>query len=168
MSIAQMAVLGARRNLELSHPAAADASGNEDTGAVQTAMAQVAAFIPSEALAVYVAGAGILAPESAQSKWLWFAICLALIPVLVFIAALLEQKRRQVPGMAPDKLNVKIVTLLSLFGIVAFVAWTAAMPGTPFLALSPKANAIGGLGVLVTAVLLPKFAALLGIVPQSP
>ena len=57
--------------------------------------------------------------------------------------------------------------MLLLFAPVAFVAWTAALPGTPFLSLTPRPTAIGGWAVIILALVMYKVADLKDVVPKG-
>jgi hypothetical protein len=60
--------------------------------------------------------------------------------------------------------STRISLMLILFALVAFVAWAAALPGTPFLSLTPRATAIGGWAVVILALVMYKVADLLDVV----
>ena len=143
---------------------APDASppARRDQGPVGGALEKVTAFVPSEVIGFYVAGLGILTPATSEGKWWMFAICLVLIPVLMALTYL-AQTRRAEAGTPPFRLWLILVA----FAIVAFVAWTAALPATPFLDFTPRATVIAGVAVLILAVLMYRVADLLDIVPRS-
>ncbi len=119
---------------------------------------KVAAYIPSEVLGLYIAGLGIFGPDTNMFKWLVFGVAAALIPLLVVLSG----KGTDNGGRA-RRLSAKSLVLLSLIGIVDFCAWTASLPGTPFLALTSYANKLGGFAILVLAVVLPPASKTLGL-----
>jgi hypothetical protein len=137
-------------------------SEEESKKSLDSVMAKVSAFVPSEINGIYVAGVGILSPKEDAEKWLIFATCLALIPLLIWLSYLDHKKHSEA------KLSGRITLILLLFAVIAFVAWAAALPGTPFQAFSERATAIGGWAVAILAVVLYKAADALGIVPKAP
>jgi hypothetical protein len=165
MSIARMVALGTERQRQLDElPVTRSADQTTPASSakrsVDSAMERIAAFIPSEVIGIYVAGFGIFSPESSGSKWLMFGICALLVPLFIALNYL-QQKMHS--GDAPSP---RIALILLFFGLVAFVAWAAALPGTPFLSLSPIATAVGGWAVLILAGIMYKVADILGIVPK--
>jgi hypothetical protein len=62
---------------------------------------------------------------------------------------------------------MKITSVLLIFAMVAFIAWAAALPGTPFLAFTARATAIGGWAVVILAIIMYKVADLLDVVPKD-
>lgn len=161
MSIATIIGLGIQRQREKTKPQGRATSG--DVQAVgrtaDSAMERVSAFIPSEIIGLYVAGLGIFSPETDTGKWQIFWICFALIPVIMVLNYLIQRKQSQGGlGLWPS-------LVLFGFAIVAFVAWTAALPSTPFLSIFPDATTIGGWAVIILAVIMYKVAELMGIVP---
>jgi hypothetical protein len=122
-------------------------------------MEKISAFIPSEVLGIYVAGLGILSPESDTGKWWIFGICLTLVPVFMVLDYLERRKRSSL------KLGARIGVTLLIFATLAFVAWAAALPGTPFLSLSPRGTTIGGWAVVILAAFMYRMAAVLDVVP---
>jgi hypothetical protein len=111
-------------------------------------------------IGIYVAGFGILSPNSDGGKWWIFGVCFVLVPVFIALSYL-ERERR-----SNTKLSSRSVSILLIFGLLAFVAWAAALPGTPFLTISPRATAIGGWSVIILAAVMYKVADLLGVVPK--
>ena len=162
MSIATMVRLGAARQTASSQPSGSVVSGGsgQPTPTVQSAMEKVATFIPSEVIGLYVAGFGILSPEAESSKWWIFGICFALIPIIMLLNYAIQKKR----SVQTPKLWISLV--LFVFAAVAFVAWAAALPDTPFLTFSPQATEYGGYTVMILAVVMYKAAEVLGVVPR--
>ncbi len=138
MSIATMVGLGVERQREKTIGTGRAASGGASVTkkTVATEMERIAAFIPSEVIGIYVAGFGILSPESKSGKWSIFGISLALIPVFVLLNYLEQRKHANPEQRASLKSLSKTSLIVTVFGMVAFVAWAAALPGTPFLSLS--------------------------------
>jgi quinol-cytochrome oxidoreductase complex cytochrome b subunit len=162
MSIARMMSLGGTRELEITRPgavAAADEAGKKTT--VDTAMEKITAFIPSDVIGIYVAGLGVFSPQTDANKWYVFGVSVLLIPVLMLLNYF-DQKKRNKPTPGP-----RIVAVLVVLALVAFVAWAGAMPGTPFLVFTPYATEIGGWAVVILALIMYKLADLLDIVPKT-
>ena len=74
---------------------------------------------------------------------------MALIPVLVIINHLLQQKKQKAQDTPTNRW---IAVWLVVFALVAFTAWAWALPETPFKALTTYATQIGAVAVLVLAV----------------
>jgi hypothetical protein len=134
----------------------------------QTALEKI--IIPSEVIGIYVAGLGILSGSEASGPekeagigWALFVFCLLVIPVIVAVNV---QLRKRASGTEAG-LGWSKVALLCAFAALAFAAWTAALPDTPFLDLHPYANRIGAFAVVVLGVLMPGVAQLLGLIPES-
>jgi amino acid transporter len=162
VSISTIVALGVERQLQrkLSRRGGGDdiESGKR---AVQSAMERVAAFIPSEVIGIYVAGFGILSPQTDAEKWVVFGISLALIPVLMGLNYVQQKKH------TGADVDVRIMSILLIFAITAFIAWAAAMPGTPFLSVTPRATAVGGWAVVILAIVMHRVAELLDVIPRS-
>lgn len=121
------------------------------------ALSIIVAFIPTEAIGIYVALLGLIQPESYLGKWMIFGIGVASIFVII---ALNQIAKSRAAGAAFDRL---LFIILSIFALLAFTAWSAALPGTPFLELSTSATKIGAGGAIILAALLPKAASIVGI-----
>jgi amino acid transporter len=121
-------------------------------------MEKISAFIPSEVIGICVAGCGILSPQQDSEKWWIFAISMALIPIFMLLNFIGQRKKGNLT------VSTRISLVLILFALVAFVAWAAALPGTPFLSLTPRATAIGGWAVVILALVMYKVADLLDVV----
>jgi hypothetical protein len=153
--------LASQRTLEQTTPTGMEASGTDkQTTTVENALEKITAFIPSEAIALYISGLGIFAPQSAHARWNIFWICLAFIPVFMFLSYLQNRKHgRPIPSTA-------IVLLLLFFAAVAFGVWAAAMPQTPFISLWKNAPQIAGFIVIPLAYVMSIIADLCDAVPK--
>ena len=160
MSIAAMTRLAAEREGQktIGTEAAADA-GKE----VRTATEKIAAFIPSEAIGFYVAGFGIFSPGTQSGKWVLFFVSLGFLALVMSLNYLLEKKRAKSKS-TPAPTMTQVLTLLA-FAVVAFAAWAAAMPDTPFLTFGANATAVGGWAVIGLAVIMYKVAELVDVAP---
>ncbi|MEO5874388.1 MAG: hypothetical protein ABIS86_06065 [Streptosporangiaceae bacterium] len=129
-----------------------------------SALTRVAAFIPSEAVAVYLALWSFIGPDTSTTRWVVFAIGLALVPTFYLLAYL--QRRRMVgvnQGEVPPQRSLRVVLLLLVFAMLAFTAWAMAMPDNPFLDLTDQALKFGGGAVIVLGILMPRAADVLGL-----
>lgn len=162
MSIARMVALGIERQQQAKTGTRA-APGETDTTkkTIESAMEKISVFIPAEVIGIYVAGFGILSPETDTGKWWIFGVSLALIPLFMGLNYLGQRKH------SDAKLSLWISFVLLMFAMVAFVAWAAALPGTPFLSFTPRATAIGGWAVVILAILMYRAADLLDVVPKN-
>lgn len=129
-----------------------------------TALNKVANFIPSEVITVYVALWGLVTPESSAAKWTVFGVGLALVPIVFVLTYMIGRRKVAVEsdGQAPGR-SLKVSLPLLVFGVVAFVAWVAAMPGNPFTQFGGQALKFGGGAVIVLGMLLPMAAEALGL-----
>ncbi len=165
MSISAMVDLGMRRQHEISGPRRAAAPSPPSGGTqseVEAALSKLTAFVPSEVVGLYISGLGILTPTTFAAKWWIFGVCLLLVPVFLGLNYLIQRKQA---GKEP--LTTSTWLILLAFALVAFVAWSAAIPDTPFLYFSERATVIAGFVVLVLAAVMYKVADLFGIVPKS-
>jgi hypothetical protein len=160
VSIASMVAAGVKRQEELTTVTSTAAAGKNSEK--DSAMEKLTKFIPSEVIAIYVAAVGILSPLGNTGKWVIYFICILLIPILIVINYY-QQKRKQ---KAQANTNRRIASLLVLFALVAFTAWTCALPETPFLLFTPLAVKIGAVAVLVLAAVMTPLADALGILPK--
>jgi hypothetical protein len=87
--------LGVKRQREKTEPRGRAASGDGPTRSGSSAMHKITAFIPSEIIGIYVAGFGILSPETYRAKWWIFGICILLIPIIITLEYLLRKKQLQ-------------------------------------------------------------------------
>jgi hypothetical protein len=139
---------------------------------VETALEKITQWIPSEAVAAYVALLGIFAPDDSTVRWVLFAIGIALVIAFVFLNAALVNKQgakqwaaEKRKGPAP-KLATRRVFMLIGIGLVAFVVWAFALPESPFLSVTDEATRIGGALVVVVSLIMPKVADLLDLKVQ--
>jgi hypothetical protein len=129
---------------------------------VTSALDQIVAYVPSEVIGIYIAGVGIIGPASDRARWGLLVFSLLMIPAFIWLSDSIE--RRADPKT--PKAASKLVWVCVLAG-AAFVAWSAALPDTPFLKLSAKATQIGSFLAVVLSFLMPKVAAALGIAPNQ-
>jgi hypothetical protein len=124
----------------------------------------VAAYIPSEALAAYLALLGLLVPATGTPtgqveavKWIAFTAGLVLAVALVFFG----YKRGQDTAAVARRKRAYLI----VFAIVAFLAYSVATPGGPwggsFLGIA--VTVWGAAIAIVLAAILPVLAATLGL-----
>jgi hypothetical protein len=164
MSIATMTRLAATPTASLASRAASPTA--EDVQ--ETALEKITAFIPTEVIGIYVAGLAIFSrrPEIAatqRASWWLFSFCLLLVPL--FVAVNVQLVDRVAP--AGVKLGSRKATWMVIFGGVAFAAWAAALPESPFITLHEQATRMGAFAVIVLGALMPGLAQLVGLVPRS-
>lgn len=158
MSIAAMTRLAVPRSSPTASAAGASGASNADAEqSLASAIGKITAFIPTEAVGGYTAAVGIFTPAPEQAQWLILIITLLLTPVYVCVTYIGRCRRH---GAA---VSLKKALVLSSFAMVSLVAWAAALPATPFLAISPYATRIGGAAVIFIAPLLSQLAELWGI-----
>jgi hypothetical protein len=158
-------------NLALSagKPAAAAGGleGVADSGAeldqrVASALDQMVTYVPSEVIGIYIAGVGIIATDSSIVKWSLLALSLVLIPLFVWLSDRIARQANPALPVAKAKL-----VWVGLFAVCAFLAWSAALPQTPFREFwGENATRYGSFAAVVFAALMPKVAAALGLVPR--
>jgi amino acid transporter len=124
---------------------------------VQAALEAIAAYIPSEALAVYLPALGIFSPREAVGAWLVFG--LGILVVLLFTWLGLTKRRR--------KANAAKGRVVYSLGLIGFVLYAGALPGSPFEYLHDLAPKILAFLALVAAFVMPEIASRNGIQPRS-
>jgi len=125
----------------------------------QAALERITAYIPSEVIGIYVAVIGILATPSAHGKWLIFGGCVLLIPFFMWLGYKAAQ-RKNLP--VPSR---RAFVLLLVLAVVAFVAWGAALPDTPFQVFTADATRFGGAAVIILGYLIPSIADAFDLTP---
>lgn len=162
-----MAILTMTQNALEAERAAGAAGGAraegvaEATGAgqgVTSALDQMVAYVPSEVIGIYIAGVGIIGPASGRARWGLLLLSLALIPLFIWLSNRIE---RQSDPKAPSAFSK--LAWVCVLATSAFLAWSAALPDTPFLDFSANATRIGSFAAVVLAALMPKIAAAVGI-----
>ncbi len=141
---------------------------------VESSLEGLTTWIPTEVVGIYISLVGLFMPESSVERWAFFLIGVALVPVFVGVNGAIVNKRgaaawkaEQRPG-DPPKISPRQMGLCVMVALVAYVAWSMALPNTPFAAWFDDATRLGGGLVLVLALLLPKVAELLDIsLPQT-
>lgn len=141
---------------------------------VESALEEVTQWIPSEAVGLYVAFLGLFSPDSTDGRWILFGVGVVLVVFFVIVNSALvntrgaREWRRQGKQGDPPKLSPRRVLLVMAFSMVAFVAWAAALPASPFLDWWSDATIVGGAAVLLLAAGLPKLAELADLkAPQA-
>jgi len=123
----------------------------------QASLDAIAAYIPSEALAVYIAAIGAFQPASTDARWLWFGIGIVLVLAFGALSALDRQTR---PGM-------QMFAIVMVLAVVSFATYAGALPGSPFLAFHPQATVASGIVALALSFALPRVARIVGVAPTA-
>lgn len=160
MSIMSSVTFAAQRQAERQAPGGGAASGAPAANqSVTAALEKITAFIPSEVIGIYVAVIGILAPASMRGKWVIFGLCVILVPFFMWLGyKAAKRKNLPVPG-------ARAFVLLLILAIVAFVAWGAALPSTPFEVFHADATRFGGALVIILGYAIPKIADAFDLTP---
>ncbi|HYN50807.1 MAG TPA: hypothetical protein VES62_07760 [Thermoleophilaceae bacterium] len=154
---------GARAG-QLAAEAAESQSTPVKSGSVQQALEAIAAYIPAEALALFLSAYSVMQPEPLELRLILVAG--GIVAVVVAIWAGFEFNVR-------SKARLRRFLLLIVFGVFAFGAWVFAMPGGPFsgkvslFGQEFQVALLGGVLVLLFAFLLPILARALKLRPQA-
>jgi hypothetical protein len=146
-------------------PASATNSG------VNKSLSTVAAFIPSEALALYVALLGVFIGTSSDreyaAKWFIFALGLAVTCLAIFDGYVSARRVHAAnPETTPAPSLGRFVKIV-VFALIAFTIYVMAMPDNPFEQLANDSdvniNAVSGVLALLAGFVLPMVASWLGV-----
>jgi hypothetical protein len=146
-------VTASRTAIRAGSPAAADDSR-------QSAISQIATYIPSDVVATYIALDGIFPHGSKVAKWVLFGIGVGLcvlLPMTNLISSDLQTR---------DGWPKQIVVIV--MAIIAFTAYALALPDTVFSGYVKDPSRLGGAAALVLALVLPSVASAFGINPTAP
>jgi hypothetical protein len=132
-------------------------SGSNVSSRAQAALEAIAGYIPSEALALYIGALGAFQPATDASKWIVLGAGVALV---ILFAGWNAADRATRP--APRKIAVVVV-----LAVVSFVTYAAALPGSPFISVWAQAPVAAGYVAVALSVLLPRFAVLAKVAPQT-
>lgn len=154
--------------------AARTGTGNQKA-ALDTTLGKIAAYIPSEILALYLFMWGVANPSSTDkaTPWALFWVSMGALVVYVVLNHALDRKDIKTLNLtrARDKqlpLPQKKRTLAVLvMAAAAFIAYAAALPQAPFLQVNSNANTIGAIAAAVLAVFLPMFGRLVGVTAEK-
>jgi hypothetical protein len=132
----------------------------------ERALRLIAAYIPSEALAVYLALLGILVPVAGTPGGQVFAVRLITFVVgLALVVSLVYLSYKPAPQETAATSNKKRF-LLSVLAVIAFAAYSIATPGgilTDLAFLGIASTIWGGAAAIVLALVLPYAADKLGL-----
>ncbi len=140
-------------------PAEGPAAATAPSDGARAALERIVDYIPSEVIAIYIAGFSILQPTTDLEKWIVFAIAALLVPV--FVGSSLVAIRRGTSGSVQLSLGKGIG--LSILSWLAYTTWTAAIPESPFVSLHPNANRYAAFVALILSYLIPKIAKRFGL-----
>jgi hypothetical protein len=125
------------------------------TSQAQAALEMIAGYIPSEALALYIGALAAFQPSTDTSKWIVLGIGIVFVIAFTAFSALDRETR-------PSTDKVVIVTALA---IVSFVTYAAALPASPFLAISAQATVAAGFVAVILSLFLPRVARIAKVAP---
>lgn len=166
MSIATSTVRAYAVAADGQSPAFRQASASTD---VDSALERITSWIPTEVVGIYVSLVGLVVPSSDRSRWALFVLGALLVPVFVLLNGKIVNDRGAAAwskaGTAGDPPKITGKQLLACTGLalVAFIAWSMALPSTPFLELFDNATRVGAGAVIVLALILPKVAEAFGV-----
>lgn len=152
MSIQAMTALAAKT----AHPRRAKTPTPENAAsgsAVSSAIAAIAAYIPTEVVAGYVAVTALAASLKLNPWALWW-VFIILTP---FYTAYAYLQRPAVKAAPADR---KKLAVLIGFALVGYVVWTLALPATPFVQFFGDATSAATVGGIVVVIVAPLLAAL--------
>jgi hypothetical protein len=144
------------------------------TPAVQSAIEKVTAWIPTEVVTIYTALLGILTPDTSGGRWGVFAVGAVAVPFFVILNAVILNKRAAAKWKQdgktgdPPKFSWGKAGGVAALSALSYVAWTFALPSSPWLDASDKAPQIGGAAVVVLSLVIPKVAEALNLDVQNP
>lgn len=150
----------------MSQQAARTASPGVDPPPLTSALSKLAAYIPSEVIASYLALVGIIQPESARSKWACFGVACGLLVALCYLGWALQRRSAAATDSTTSPTLRHLVAVLALAS-VSFVAYGMALPGSAFTSLWADATLYGGAAALVLSALLPSVGQLIGVDPEA-
>jgi cation transport ATPase len=112
--------------------------------AQQRIVGQLVAFIPAEPVALFVAVLAAVGPESAPwIRWTLLGVVAVLAPLWVEIHYLQRARSRRA--------RRKVPVFEMVAGVVAFVAWSTSVPGSPWTEIGSFSARWGLLVALLTA-----------------
>jgi cation transport ATPase len=112
--------------------------------AQQRIIGQLVAFIPAEPVALFVAVLAAVGVESdAWLRWTLFGVVVALAPLWVEIHYLQRARSRRA--------RKKVPVFEMIAGVIAFVAWSTSVPGSPWNDVGNFSPRWGLLVALLTA-----------------
>jgi hypothetical protein len=144
--------------------AAPPAAGADPKNPGAEALARIADYIPSEVIAIYIAGFGILQPTSGGTKWGIFSLGALLVPI--FVGGSLIAIGRD--GTGRIRLSLGKRAGLVALGLISYTAWAAAIPESAFVGLDPAANRYASFAAVVLSYLIPKAASSWGLDATKP
>ncbi|MFN8584272.1 MAG: hypothetical protein U0446_02955 [Dehalococcoidia bacterium] len=121
---------------------------------------RVVKHIPSEVVTFYLFLVGFVAAQDSPSvgqRWGVYAIAVAGVVLYTLWAA----KKRAGAGGAP--LGTRNLAIILGISLLAFTAWAASMPATPFLEVTSDANFWGTIAAAAVTLLAPAITGLLGL-----
>ena len=143
----------------------AEAASRDQTSetTVSTALRTLTTYVPTETLTLYVALVAALSPTagvtetSNTSHWIAFWIFLFFTPLAVWVtfATKLASDKKQLPLRLQYWPKWEMTA-----GTLAYVAWAAGLPDSPFAQFPWYSPSVAGFAVLITSTILGMLAGL--------
>jgi hypothetical protein len=124
-----------------------------------SALEKLVDYIPSEVLAIYIAGFGIIQPTSCSSKLGIFLIGAVLAPVFIGVS---DQQLRKENG-GGIKFSLRRFVVLVIVAWISYTVWVAAIPESVLADLRPDMNRIATFAACVLTALLARLGKYLGL-----
>ncbi len=145
-------------------PADPRQAGAGDKAPLDSTLAKIAAYIPGEVVATYVAVLGIWQPKTRAASWGCFAAGMGLLIAIAWIGWALQRKAAATPAAQPTLQHLAWVFLI---GAVAFTTYAMAVPGSAFAFEWSDATKFGAIAAFLLAAVLPSFGKLVGVDPDA-
>jgi hypothetical protein len=144
--------------------ASATGTGEASTSAPLDALAR---YIPTEAIALYLALLGTIGANTSGyvGRWVAFGVFLVATPLFVFIDWKIKSREASRPDLG---LARKLLTFNLIAATLAFAAWGFSLPASPFGALSFYDERWAGFVAPAVSVALGKAEALVLPLSQGP
>jgi hypothetical protein len=150
--------------MAMSRQAARTKAEAGDGKPLDSALAKIAAYIPSEVIATYLAVLGIWQPDSKAERWACFGVNSGLLAALCVLGWALQRQAAPTPAKRPTLQHLFWVFIIAA---VAFVTYAMAVPGSAFTSVWSDATKFGGIAALLLAAVLPSFGKLVGVDPEA-
>ncbi len=168
MSIAALSKVAVARTEDLPGDLPTDmestnraAHGSAAENPTTDALGAIVAYIPSEVILLYVAGLAAISSDSRSltGQWILFWVLLVATPLALWLTygSRLVTAGRGLPLHPKRWPKVEMA-----FATIAFAAWAAALPDSPFREIENYGQALSGFVVLAVTVILPMVAPVVG------
>ena len=128
---------------------------NADEGRGKKELARITAYVPTEAIATYVALLGLIEPGPGAPRWILLGIT-ALIAIFL-CWYFWSGATTELPG--------KVLVWQCVFALVGLAAWASALPNSPFFSFDWYSARYGAAAVIILSPVIPRVAERLKIAP---